>query len=129
MNTARTLIATTVAAGVIGVPLAVVAASPASADSEKHGSCGRGHYELDVDREHGGYDVSFDIDGVRPGSDWRIRLAHDGKLITKKVRTADHEGEVELDRWRPDTKGKDAFRVKATNVNTGATCATKVVRR
>jgi hypothetical protein len=128
VNTVRTLIATTAVAGLVAVPLAVVSASPASADTEKHGSCGRGHFELDVDRERGGYDVSFDIDGVRPGSDWRVRLTHDGKLVTKRVRHADREGEVELDRWRPDTKGKDVFRVKATNIHSGASCKATIRR-
>jgi hypothetical protein len=126
----RTLVAgtTVVAAGLVAVPLGLLGASPAHADTERHGSCGRGTYEFDVDREKGGYEVSFDIDGVRTGSTWRVKLVHDGKVVTKKVHRADREGEVEMDRWRPNTKGSDTFKVRTRNTITGASCSATITR-
>lgn len=120
--------ATVAAAGLVAVPLGLVGASPAHADTERHGSCGRGTYELDVDRENRGYEVSFDLDGVRTGSTWRVKLLHDGKVVTKRVHRADREGEVDIDRWRPNTKGTDTFKVITKNTRTGASCSASITR-
>jgi hypothetical protein len=57
-----------------------------------------------------------------------VKLTHDGKVMTKKVHRADREGEVDLDRWRPNTRGSDTFTVKAKNINTGAHCKAVIVR-
>ena len=50
----------------LAVPTALVVAAPAHADVERRGACGAGNYELSVDREDGGYEVSVDVDRVAP---------------------------------------------------------------
>jgi len=127
MNTTfKRLAATGLVSSVVAVPALVALAPAAHADIEKQGSCGNGVYELSVDRENGGFEVNFDLDGVASGSQWRVVLKHDGKRYFKKVRTADREGEIDVEKWRSNTAGKDVFRAKATNTSTGATCTAKI---
>jgi hypothetical protein len=83
----------------VALPLAFVAA-PAHADVERHGACGDGRYELSVDREAGGWEVSVDIDGVKLGSKWKVVLRHDGDRFAKRTIRADREGDVDLERFR-----------------------------
>jgi hypothetical protein len=126
MISIKRLAAAGLASSVVAVPAAVALAPAAHADVERHGTCGSGVYELSVDRENGGYEVNFDLDGVKAGSTWRIVLKHDGKRYFKKVRTADREGEVDVEKWRSNTAGKDVFRAKAVNTVTGAGCTAKI---
>lgn len=88
---------------------AVLVAGPASADTERRGTCAAGTYEFDVDREDGGYEVAVDLDNVAPGTRWVVALRHDGKIVAKRTSTADVEGDVELEAFRPNTAGSDTF--------------------
>ena len=100
------------AGAVLAVPAAVLVSSPAQADveRERHGSIGSGRYDFSVDREHGRWDVDGDIDGVRPGTRWKM-IKQDGERFYKRVLRADREGEVDIERdlLRPNTRGKDVF--------------------
>ena len=104
--------ALTVAGALVAAPLAtVLAASPASADTTKRGACGQGSYEFQVDREDredgGGFEVSADLDRARPGLDldrWSSSTTASG--VSKVTRTADNEGELDVDVNRPNTSGR-----------------------
>jgi hypothetical protein len=110
-----------IATGAIAVPTgAVLMAAPAHADVERHGSIGSGDYEFSVDREGAGYEVSFDIDHVRRGTHWKVVLRHDGKRVLTRTLKADHEGELDVETYRPNTSGKDRFKVRAERVNGSA---------
>ena len=127
----RTATALIAAGTLVAAPLATIAAaSPASADVSKRGACGPGTYEFQVDREDredgGGFEVSADLDRLTPGSSWTLVIKHDGQRITKVTRTADAEGELDIDVNRPNTAGSDAFRFKAAPVGGGAKCAATV---
>ncbi|HCB04920.1 MAG TPA: hypothetical protein DEQ43_11875 [Nocardioides bacterium] len=130
-------VAMTTAAALIAAPLAAVAtvatASPASADVTKRGACGPGTYEFQVDREDredgGGFEVSADLDRVTPGSRWTVVLKHDGKRIAKVTRTADREGDIDVDVDRPNTRGPDQFRFKAFPAGGGPKCAATITVR
>jgi hypothetical protein len=116
------------AGALVAVPLAtLLAAAPATADTTKRGVCGQGSYELQVDREDqedgGGFEVSADLDRLAPGSTWTVVIKHDGKRAIKATRTADGEGELEVDVRRPNTSGTDTFRFKAVPAGGGARCA------
>jgi hypothetical protein len=106
----------------LAVPATMVAA-PAHADVERSGACGAGRYELSVDRERGGWEVNADLDRVAPGSRWKIVLKHDDKTFYSRVRTADREGDIDVERFRRDTAGKDSFRLVAKRVKGKAGCA------
>jgi len=128
MNRTTALIA---AGALVAAPLAtVLAASPASADTTKRGVCGQGSYEFQVDREDredgGGFEVSADLDRLTPGSSWTLVIKHDGKRASKVTRTADREGELDLDVHRPDTSGSDVFRFKAVPAGGGSKCAATI---
>jgi hypothetical protein len=106
-----------IAAGALAVPTATMAlAAPAHADVERHGSIGKGDYDFSVDREGSGFEVSFDIDRVAPGSKWKVVLRHDGQRVLTRTLTADHEGELDVETFRPNTAGKDVFKVRASKV-------------
>jgi len=119
------------AGALVAAPLStLLAASPASADTTKRGVCGPGGYELQVDREDqedgGGFEVSADLDRLTPGSRWTVVIKHDGKRAIKATRTADSEGELDVDVRRPNTSGKDVFRFKAVPTDGGSTCAATI---
>lgn len=128
MNRISALIA---AGALVAAPLAtVLAASPATADTTKRGVCGPGNYEFQVDREDredgGGFDVDVDLDQLAPGSRWTVVIKHDGKRVTKVTRTADNEGELDVDVTRPNTRGTDTFHFKAVPASGGSTCAATI---
>ena len=108
------------------VPASVVLAAPANADVEKRIRCQGAVVELSVDREDGRYEVELDIDGARRGSTWGVVLRHDGTAYTRVVRTADRDGEVDVDRVRPNRAGKDKFGVTVTHRASGVRCSTAV---
>ena len=116
---------------VAGVAVAAAAGStvlvtaPAHADTERTGTCAGATYELNVDRERGGFEVDADLDNAKPGSSWRVAIQHDGKVVTSKVRTADREGEIDVDTWRRNTAGSDTFRLTVTPAG-GPGCSVKV---
>jgi hypothetical protein len=108
------------------VPLAL--AAPAQADTEKRGSCAGARYDFDVDRDDGRFEVAFEIDSDRAGQQWRLVLRHEGRRIVRDVRTTDREGEVDVERRRPDTAGADTFRARAVRLGTGQSCSVTITR-
>lgn len=110
------------AAALVVVPTAVLVATPASADTEKHVACAGGHLELGVDREAGGWEIDSQLDDVAPGQRWRIVLKHDGNRYFAGVRTTDREGDLDVDRFRSDSSGRDTFAMTAVRVSDGTTC-------
>jgi hypothetical protein len=122
MLIATTLVATAAAGST------VLVAGPASADVERRGTCAGATYELNVDRERGGFEVDADIDNARAGSEWRVAIRHDGTLATSPVLRADDEGELDLDTFRKNTRGKDTFRLTVTPAG-GSSCSVTVTLR
>lgn len=122
----KTLIATTALLATAGTTALV--AAPAHADVERRGTCAGATYELNVDRERGGFEVDADIDNARVGSEWRVTIRHDGKVATSRVLRADVEGELDLDTFQRNTAGKDVFKLTVTPAG-GASCSTKVTLR
>jgi hypothetical protein len=122
----KTLIATTALLATAGT--AALVAAPAHADVERRGTCAGATYELNVDRERGGFEVDADIDNARVGSEWRVTVRHDGKVATSRVLRADNEGELDLDTFQRNTAGKDVFKLTVTPAG-GASCSTKVTLR
>lgn len=130
MNTS--IRAATVAASAIGlvaVALPVAFAGPASArEVERKGACSMGvaRYDFSVEKEHGRFDLDFDVESKAAGEKWRVTLRHDKKVVHRSTRTTDREGEFDVDRNRPNTKGKDKFVARAKNLATGEICKAKI---
>ncbi|WP_020692224.1 hypothetical protein [Aeromicrobium massiliense] len=108
-----------------GAALVAVPAT-ASADLERHGRCAGATYELQVDREGRRYEVSLDAEHARPGSRWVVQLRHDGKRVHHGIVRADREGELELERLRPNTRDRDTFTVRLRPAGTDGWCSTSV---
>jgi hypothetical protein len=117
------------AGAILAVPAAVLVSSPAHADVERRGICGNGAYELSVDREGRGFEVDAEVDSVTPGSRWRITLTHDGKRFYRNVLRAAHEGELDVDRHRPNTAGKDTFTFRAKHLGSDTVCRARITVR
>jgi hypothetical protein len=121
----KTLIASAALLATATAGTTVLLAAPAHADAERTGTCAGATYELNVDRERGGFEVDADLDQAKPGSSWRIAIRHDGQVVTSKVHRADAEGEIDVDAWRTNTSGADAFVLTVKPVG-GTSCTTKV---
>ena len=113
------------AAALVAVPAILVAAPPASAAEREFRYAGA-DVEFEVDKDDGRFEVDVTIDDAAPGSRWRVTLWHDGKRYYKKVRTADGDGDIDIDRNRPNTKGKDVFKIKVTKIGS-STSATRTI--
>jgi anti-sigma-K factor RskA len=124
----KSLIASTALVATAAAGTTVLVAAPASADVERRGTCAGATYELNVDRERGGFEVDADIDNARAGSEWTVAIRHDGKLATSRVLRADNEGELDLDTFRRNTAGQDTFRLTVTPAG-GSACSVKVTLR
>jgi hypothetical protein len=118
----KTLIATT---ALVAAGTTLLVASPASADVERRGTCAGATYELNVDRERGGFEVDADLDRARVGSEWRVTIRHDGKVATSRVLRADDEGELDLSTYRTNTAGTDTFKLTLTPAG-GTSCSAKI---
>ena len=124
----KKIIASTTLVATAAAGTTVLVAGPASADVERRGTCAGATYELNVDRERGGFEVDADIDNARPGSEWRVAVRHDSTLATSRVLRADDEGELDLDTFRRNTRGKDTFTLTVTPAG-GSSCSLKVTVR
>lgn len=121
MTDVRRTTATVGAAALLAVPISLAAAGPAAAaEKEKEFTLGGADVHFEVEKEDGRFKVDVDIDDAAPGSRWRVVLRHDGKRFHKKVHRADGDGEVEVDRNRRDTRGKDVFKVRVKKIGGGA---------
>jgi hypothetical protein len=128
MMSIRKTTATIGVTALMAVPMATLTASPASA-VEKSGRCGGAKFELSVEKDDGRFEVEADVDNAKPGSRWRVVLRHDGKRFYNKVRRADREGDISVDRNRRNTAGKDVFRLSVKKVGTHKTCSRKITLR
>src|SRR5690349_20521742 len=109
MNTLRR---TTAAAGVtalLAVPATVLVASPVQA-VDRAERCDGARIELSVEKDDGRFEVEADVDNAPRGSQWRVTLLQDGNRFFNDVRRTDNEGDISVDRNRPNTVGKDVFK-------------------
>ncbi|QBX54402.1 hypothetical protein EXE58_02235 [Nocardioides seonyuensis] len=103
---------------VIGSPLALAAPAPALADVERQRDfrVAEARVDFSVEKEDGRFKVEVDIDEALQGTRWRVTLRHDGERFLQTVRTADDDGDVEIDRSRRDTRGGDRFTVTVKKI-------------
>ncbi len=113
MTTIRRITATLGAAALVATPLAV--ASPASA-AEREFRYGGAEVEFSVEKDDGRFEVDFDLDYARRGERFRVVLKHDGKTFHKRVHTVDREGDIEIEKNRRNTAGKDVFKLKLKKI-------------
>lgn len=115
-------------AALVAVPMALVAVPPATAAEREFRYAGA-EIEFEVDKDDGRFEVDVQIDDADPGSRWRITLWHDGKRYHKRVHRADSDGEIDIDRNRPDTKGKDVFKIKVKRIGSSQSVTRTIILR
>lgn len=125
LNLRRTT-ATIGAAALLATPFVALGATPAQA-ADREFRCSGARVEFDVERDDGRYEVAVDIDRAPPGSRWRVALRQNGKRFHHRVHRADRDGEVEIDRNRPNTRGRDTFRLRVKKVG-GAKACVRTIR-
>lgn len=126
MTTTRRIAATLSTAALIAAPMSVLTASPASAADREFRYAGA-EVEYDVEKDDGRFEIEVDVDDAKPGSRWRVTLWHDGKRYYHRTRVA-RGGEFEIERHRPNTRGKDVFKMRIKRVG-GPAAQTRIIRR
>ncbi len=116
LNLRRTT-ATIASAALVAAPLTLMGAAPASA-AERDFRYAGAEVDFEVEKDDGRFEVEVDVDDAKPGTRWRVVLRHDGKKFHNRVHRADREGDVEIDKNRRNTAGKDVFKVKVKKVGT-----------
>jgi hypothetical protein len=122
MRLARTflIVGITVLTPMMLIPVASAGAN----DVERHGSCsGSSRWELDLESEHGRIQVDIEVDQGVAGDRWRVKLAHNGNVFFRDVRTTHgDDGSFDVERYTRDAAGTDRYVGKAVNKSTGESC-------
>lgn len=128
MLNARRLVATAGAGALLAAPLALVGA-PAANAADKEFRCAGAEVDFSVEKDDGRFEVDVDVDDARPGTKYRLVLRHDGKVFHNKVHRASGDGDVaDLDKKRPNTAGKDVFKLKVKKIG-GGSCTSTITRK
>jgi len=113
-------------AALMALTTMAVVAMPASArDVERHarGVCtGTSDWELELEKEHGRIEVNVEVDTRRVGRTWEVKVWHNGTRFASVLRRTDRDGDVELERVRPDRRGRDTFHFRAVDQVNGEVC-------
>ncbi len=113
MSNLRHITAALGAAALVATPLAI--ASPAGAVERELRYAGA-EVDFSVEKDDGRFEVDVDLDDARPGQRFRVVLKHDGRTFHKRVHTVDREGDIDIEKNRRNTAGKDAFKMKLKKV-------------
>lgn len=115
MRSMRRTTSTLMAAGLIAVPATVMGAAPASATDREFGYAGA-EVDFEVDKDDGRFEVDVQIDDATPGSRWRVTLWHDGQRYHNRIHRADSDGEIDIEKDRRNTAGRDLFKIRVQKV-------------
>lgn len=110
---------------VTATALAFLNAAPVSAspDVARRGSCSDGaNWEIELEDHGARIEVKFDVHHSPAGDTWHVRVRHDGDVFFRGTRTADGQGEFEVDRRVTDRSGTDRFAARAVNTSTSEVC-------
>ncbi|WP_235737747.1 hypothetical protein [Nocardioides alcanivorans] len=111
-----------VAAGALTAGALGMLSAPAHADGpekERNFRVASADVDFSVDLDDGRYDIDVDVDDAKPGTRWKVVLKHNGKKIAKGTWRADRDDDgdvVDIDRTRPNTAGKDKFKLTVKQV-------------
>lgn len=94
-------------------------------DLEARGTCGGNAYELSVEDDDGGQELTFELQTAAPGEVWQVVVEQDGRTLLEGERTTDADAELDLD--VPTDGEGDEYAVTATPT-TGEPCTATVTR-
>ncbi len=120
-----------VATAALSVGSLAMFAAPAHADYEKDREFRVAGADVDfsVELDDGRYEVSVDLDDARRGSRWKVVIKHNGRKIHSKTHRADDDGDFDIDKKRPNTRGKDRFKVTVKPIGKKGKASRTIVMR
>ena len=139
----RRLTTLTLATAVLlGSGLALAPAASADDDDRDRtrGACtGTSFFKAELETDDGQIETEFTVKSQVPGQRWTYTLTQNGTVVATSTRTARadddddddrfddspsprHLAEVDWDRDRPNTAGRDTFVMRAVNTATGEVC-------
>lgn len=74
----------------------------AEAQTTERGTCGGATWELSMEAEDGGIEVSAEIQSSGPGETWDVALLRGGTALLDGTRTTDADGEIDVDAYTSD---------------------------
>jgi hypothetical protein len=105
--------------------LTFAAVAPASAAPEvtRRGACSDGAtWKIELDDHGARIEVNFEVHHSPDGDTWGIRMRHDGDVFFRGTRTANSDGEFDVDRRVADHSGTDRFVARAHDRSTSEVC-------
>lgn len=89
-------------------------------------TCNGSAYELSVEEEDGGLEVTFELQSASAGETWQVLIEQDGRTLLDGTRTTDEDAELDVDVPARADDG-DEFTVTATPAE-GEPCVATVTR-
>lgn len=123
-----------------GLALAPAASAKDADDRERtRGACtDTSFFKAELETDDGQIETEFTVKSQVPGQRWTYTLTQNGTVVATSTRTARaddddddrfddspsprHLAEVDWDRDRPNTSGRDTFVMRAVNTATGEVC-------
>lgn len=129
MISLRKSTATVAVGALLAAPLSLLGTSSASAADREFRYAGA-KVEFDVEKDDGRFEIDVDLDNIKqPKAGWRIVLRHNGKVYHNRIHRAGGDGEIDFERKRPNTRGKDVFTIRVKKLSAKKAAVRKIVRR
>lgn len=79
------------------------------AQTTERGTCGAATWELGVEGEDGGTEVSTEIQSSGPGETWEVALVRGDASLLEGSRTTDEDGEIDVDAYSSGNPGDATY--------------------
>ncbi|WP_244928866.1 hypothetical protein [Nocardioides sp. W7] len=89
-------------------------------------TCGGNAYELSVEDEDGGLEVTFELQSANADETWQVLIEQDGRTLLEGTRVTDEDAELDVDVPARAEDG-DEFTVTATPAD-GEPCVATLTR-
>ncbi|MDR7255480.1 hypothetical protein J2X46_004487 [Nocardioides sp. BE266] len=97
------------AAVVVGAGTAWGIDRQVEAQTTERGTCGGATWELSVEGEDGGTEVSAEIQSSGPGETWEVALVRGDTSLLEGTRTTDEDGEIDVDAFSSGNPGDATY--------------------
>lgn len=81
----------------------------AEAQTTERGTCGGATWELSMEAEDGGVEVSAEIQSSGPGETWDVALLRGSTALLEGTRTTDEDGEIDVDAFTADDSASATY--------------------
>ena len=116
MTKSRTrIVAAVTAAGLVvgSLGIGVWAAFGEDAEANQRGTCAASAYELSLEDDDGGQELSFELQATAPAQTWTVVVQQGDLVVLQGERLTDEDAELDLD-TPIDADGASDFTVTAT---------------